>query len=78
MGVVTFMTFYYVYTVQMNLGEVTSLHTPQTDYQSCSSSNMAEQSETAITSQPRSRRKEIEQFVRDLDPIQVQGKQVLS
>ena len=27
----------------------------------------------AITTQPRSKRKEIEQFVRDLDPLQVQG-----
>jgi len=27
----------------------------------------------AITTQPRSKRKEVEQFVRDLDPLQVQG-----
>jgi hypothetical protein len=32
---------------------------------------MAEQ---AITSQPVSRRKELESFVRDLDPLQVVGK----
>lgn len=36
---------------------------------------MASEGDTAITTQPRSRRKEIEQFVRDLDPTQVVGKQ---
>lgn len=34
---------------------------------------MASGEATAITTQPRSRRKEIEQFVRDLDPTQVVG-----
>ena len=35
---------------------------------------MASGEDTAITTQPRSKRKELEQFVRDLDPIQVVGK----
>ena len=35
---------------------------------------MATEAETAVTTQPRSKRKEIEQFVRDLDPLQVVGK----
>ena len=44
----------------------------------CSSVNssarkMATDAEGAITTQPRSKRKEIETFVRDLDPLQVQG-----
>ncbi len=34
---------------------------------------MATGAEGAITTQPRSKRKEIETFVRDLDPLQVQG-----
>lgn len=34
---------------------------------------MATGAETAVTTQPRSKRKEIEQFVRDLDPLQVVG-----
>ena len=34
---------------------------------------MASQEATAVTTQPRSKRKEIEQFVRDLDPTQVVG-----
>ena len=35
---------------------------------------MASGEVTAVTTQPRSKRKEIEQFVRDLDPTQVVGK----
>ena len=35
---------------------------------------MATGGDTAITTQPRSKRKELEQFVRDLDPVQVVGK----
>lgn len=35
---------------------------------------MASEEATAVTTQPRSKRKEIEQFVRDLDPTQVVGK----
>ncbi len=34
---------------------------------------MASGGEEAITTQPRTKRKEIETFVRDLDPLQVQG-----
>ena len=37
---------------------------------------MATQAGTAVTTQPRSKRKEIEQFVRDLDPVQVVGKSI--
>ena len=29
--------------------------------------------ETVVTTEPKSRRKEIEEFVRDLDPLQVNG-----
>lgn len=35
---------------------------------------MAGEENATITTQPRSKRKELEQFVRDLDPIQVAGK----
>ena len=34
---------------------------------------MATEQDTAITTQPISRRKEIESFVRDLDPLEVVG-----
>ena len=34
---------------------------------------MATQGEGAVTTQPKSKKREIEEFVRDLDPIQVQG-----
>ena len=37
---------------------------------------MASEQETAITTQPISRRKEIESFVRDLDPLEVVGKHI--
>ena len=35
---------------------------------------MASGEGTAITTQPRSKRKEVEQFIRDLDPTEVVGK----
>ena len=34
---------------------------------------MASGGDTAVTTQPRSKRKELEEFVRELDPTQVQG-----
>ena len=34
---------------------------------------MASGGEQAVTQQPRSKRRELEDFVRDLDPLQVQG-----
>ena len=34
---------------------------------------MAENAGGAVTQQPRSKKKELEEFVRDLDPLQVQG-----
>ena len=35
---------------------------------------MAEGAGGAVTQQPRSKKKELEEFVRDLDPLQVQGR----
>ena len=39
---------------------------------------MASRGDTAVTTQPRSKRKEVETFVRELDPTQVVGEQIFS
>ena len=39
---------------------------------------MASGGDTAVTTQPRSKRKEVETFVSELDPTQVVGEQILS
>ncbi len=37
---------------------------------------MASGGDTAVTTQPRSKRKEVEKFVSDLDPLQVVGEYI--